>query len=1253
MRNDWLEVTHKTWTLMLMTAAVLALLTGGSLTAGGGMGNHEELYVVPAPDAVKIDGSLDDWDLSGRVPLYVAPQTRETQSAEIGMMYDEEALYVGGTVRDSSPMMNRHDPLTDPSRAWDADVCQVFFSLDPDEKQPLNYQKYRKEDRDSSPVATMMLWYFTDRREPSLAMFQGMGFKKPLRPDLHQNGHIPAEHFDGAYTKGEDGLGYSFEYRIPWDTLSIEPVPEAEDTLAAAMAVFWSRPDGLKTAGGSAWAWNVMSKGGFPYQSTACWGTLRFSPTGGLPRELVEAEMPPEQPLPLTFQYDMPREGEATVQLFDDDNESVRILVPQQRRPQGTNTESWDGLDKDGEPLPAGEYTWRGLVHDPIEMQYRFSVHNSGNPPYPTDDNTGGWGGDHGVPTTVLALEDGMVLAWSSCEYGWGIIRVDLDGQKKWGSKRTAKYMATDGERLFFAGGHGFQGSDRVTVLDLEDSRTLNFRPAVEKLPLPENGVGEAGCTGLACDGERIYVAYGERDLIGIYDLDGNLTDRWDVETPGRLAIRPDGSLAAVSDDRVVSVDEGEVRELVNEKLGDARGLAVDEAGNMYVSQAGDLQQVRVFDPAGDLVRVVGKTGGRPARGRYDPSGMYEPGGIDIDARGRLWVAEAAGSPKRISVWDTETGENLDEYFGGSAYFAYGEIDPARPQEILTHNVLWEIDWDSYETRPKTTVWRKTAPHMIPAITASGRRRNSPQLLTADNGEQFMWGGRGGLEILMRRDDDLFKPFLAIGRVGSFPLDDDQKDGLSGRNYFWQDENDDQCVQVEELFKLPGGRRFNKVSVSLDTDLSLYLSKGYRLRPVEMTETGQPMYDFEEAEEVPVGWAPRSDGYVYTDKIGPRTSTIARRDPDTGDALWRYTGITRWKLALDLGTVGPGKLWCTTGLMGVAGDFVAYMNYRGVNHVFYTPDGTYAAALLQDKRTMTERGAYEGQPEGQRGTFVELNIDGEDRFFVIHGGQDTRVWEVMGLDSVVELAGGTYVHTEEDVATAREALEEWQAAKAGTTDLIIREGKDALDEAESVSGNVDDSRKFEARVAYDDDNLYVRYDVQTDNPLINAMPEEQILFRGGNCMDIQIATDPEADPEREEPAPGDVRLLVTRQNGDPFAVLYRPRVEGFDGERIVLESPTGEEPFDAIEVVDVGLDYEKTEEGFTATVTVPLDLIDLKLASGERITMDLGYIFGNAGGSRASARAYVYNDGFSANVTDDIPHESRLEPEEWGRAEVE
>jgi len=46
-------------------------------------------------------------------------------------------------------------------------------------------------------------------------------------------------------------------------------------------------------------------------------------------------------------------------------------------------------------------------------------------------------------------------------------------------------------------------------------------------------------------------------------------------------------------------------------------------------------------------------------------------------------------------------------------------------------------------------------------------------------------------------------------------------------------------------------------------------------------------------------------------------------------------------------------------------------------------------------------------------------------------------------------------------------------------------------------------------------------------------------------------------------------------------------------------------------------------------------------------------LFGNAKGTQTAARAYWCNNGFSANVTYDVPNESRLEPAEWGQAVVE
>jgi hypothetical protein len=190
--------------------------------------------------------------------------------------------------------------------------------------------------------------------------------------------------------------------------------------------------------------------------------------------------------------------------------------------------------------------------------------------------------------------------------------------------------------------------------------------------------------------------------------------------------------------------------------------------------------------------------------------------------------------------------------------------------------------------------------------------------------------------------------------------------------------------------------------------------------------------------------------------------------------------------------------------------------------------------------------------------------------------------------------------------------------------------------------------------------------VRSPCPLVNAVEDLTLLFKGGNLLDVQLATNPGADPDREAPAPGDLRLLVSRRpDGSPVAVLLRPRVAGHGGERITLQSPTGEESFDAITavpevsvevgplLVQEGKRKRPVEDGFVATARVPLAALGWEPTSGQTLRADVGYIFGNATGNDAAVRAYWHNRSFTANVVDDIPHESRLQPQHWGTAVVE
>ena len=146
---------------------------------------------MPTPGKVVVDGKLDDWDLSGQLLMYVAQETVETQCARFAVMYDQDALYLSGVVRDPTPMMNRHDPAVEGDRGWDADSCQYRMTLDPGMGYPIEIG-YGAGDMENPSVIHLTLWHFTDKQSPVLQMFNSMKYKSP-RSEWGPFGKVPAE----------------------------------------------------------------------------------------------------------------------------------------------------------------------------------------------------------------------------------------------------------------------------------------------------------------------------------------------------------------------------------------------------------------------------------------------------------------------------------------------------------------------------------------------------------------------------------------------------------------------------------------------------------------------------------------------------------------------------------------------------------------------------------------------------------------------------------------------------------------------------------------------------------------------------------------------------------------------------------------------------------------------------------------------------------------------------------------------------
>jgi hypothetical protein len=568
----------------------------------------------------------------------------------------------------------------------------------------------------------------------------------------------------------------------------------------------------------------------------------------------------------------------------------------------------------------------------------------------------------------------------------------------------------------------------------------------------------------------------------------------------------------------------------------------------------------------------------------------------------------------------------VNEFFGGSGYFGWAHLDPRHSDELYCHNVIWKVDWKNNTCAPYSTIWRPTAPNMIGNVDPNGYN-GALRVISMKDGGQFAWGSVSGFQVILsRRDGDIFKPFAAqitLRRSGAYsigPQYDILKDETKypDGGYWWKDANDDQTIQADELS-----------TTNLVWDA-----------------TWKELWDN-------VNDPSEQAGRLYTLDYSKGNHDFVCYAPGTDNKQlqWAYRGCVQWHLAINLPPIRAGNMNGLTMPLGIADGFTGCASYFGVANIL-TTDGVYVAQIFRDGRLGGGVGPDTLCSETIIGQLVKP--DGLNRYFFLGGAADGRVTEVLGLDTVKRLPDAEYNHTEESVALVKKAQADYQQELAKSQRLTITRGLASLKTAKPVQKYVDTGRSFTVAAAYDEKNYYVAFDVTTPSELVNDISDSQVIFKGGNLLDIQIAADVSANPKRKEPAPGDVRLLVTRQQTKPVVVVYRPKVKGFSGQPIVLKSPGNKESFDSIEPTDkVKLEYSKTQPGFHAVVTIPLELIGWTPKPGQNVRLDFGYIFGNANGSEASLRAYWTNKGFSAGVLHDIPNESKLEPAEWGTATVE
>jgi hypothetical protein len=1268
-------MTHR---LSLWGLMIFALALG--LAAHAQQTDNHALHAVPASGKVVIDGKLADWDLSGQIDVFASFKQRQTYSAKVAAMYDKDNFYLAVLWRDPTPMYNMVDSRFDIGSGWKSDCLQLRLKTD-------------------MIIASVDCWYSTAAQHPVINLSYGRYSGGRAADDVNAFQAVSDALRVGAqqaFQMGEDGKSYTQEIALPWRFITgqgaivkatgkpyKEPMTfKAGDRFQMGMEFLWGPADG-RTFPVHRYA-DLLQEGTssreFFWTADKAWGPVMLEPKGNLqlPKPDYAASTAYLQATegPVKLQYTMPYDGCVTLVIEDEKGRRVKNLVGMAPRTKGKQVDLWDGTDDAGKLVAPGAYRWRGLYHQGIDPTYEASYGTPGTPPWDTGDNTGAWMSDHNAPVVVAAGKERVFLGAGGSEAGWALIGVDYAGKRLFGERKFQGLtdLAVDEKYLYGAMNQWWDKETPMAVgrLEVADGKYAPFATT----PAPQLIVavaekGEKGTlVGLDVTTDRLAVAIAGLDVVRFFEK-STMARLGHVAVPGvgQVAYDTRGTLYAIAGTGIVKVVGDTVTPVVTAGLEQPRGLATDAQGRLYVSDRGS-NQVKLFSADGKLVKAIGVAGGRPVPGKWVANGMANPAGLDVDAQGRIWVAEEMMFPKRISVWSVD-GQLLVDYIGPTTYGGMGAcVDPDDKTRLFGNGCEFKLD---YAANKATVVANLIDDNLVGDLVKI-------------QGREYFLAKRGALYL---RQGDAFKP---VAQMGSIQVRELAKSGVPVQapagakdwfSYVWSDLNDDRQMQAAEcqttLAALNGGYWGG---FWLDERFHLYSGPGGYVRqtvskiPLKgWTAGGAPIWDIAHLQTIanrdadgPNKLYLASGGTVI---VGSPLTCLA----DDGTVLWSY-GRDMWcdvhgshnAPVPERDDQFVGTLSCIGKAETPLGPVFA-MNSNMGRLFLMTTDGLLVGSVFQDCRIGPDSwptSAKVGSPMGGvtmggewfGGYFFKANKTNE--YYLIAGGTSYNLLKLNGLEKMTRLPGGALAFGGRELQAAEKLLQQRAAVAAQAKALTIAR----LATAPKVDGKIDEYAKerfvawssgnyqVKAAVAADATSLYLAYDVSNDaTPMVNAGQDATHLFITGDSVDLQLGTDPAANPKRTEPAVGDLRLLISVVNNQPVAVLYRWKSAGQKQPK-VFTSPWRTYTAEYVaQLTDAQLGLVRRGNGYTVEAAIPLATLGFAPQAGKAYKLDLGAIFSDATGTNRAARVYWANK--ATGLVNDVPGEIMATPNLWGTATAE
>lgn len=1116
--------------------------------------------------------------------------------------------------------------------------------------------------------------------------------------------------------------------RYDGDAASWEEVPGTWSKPQLFRSAQWFRPEvPIRTQA-------VRLSDPAPKQRAAIGEIVALREIGDAP---VATPLPPEG-VPITFA--IPEAANVTIQVRDKNGTVIANPVAGVPFTAGEHTVWWNLDTLDDVPLTEpGEYTWKGLYSPGLGVAFRFTYYPTplDNVAWDTPDRTGGWMADHEGPRTICRGADGTMWLGAFAEGGSSILQVDeADMRKRWGMARlwlaVPQEICTDGEFYYgFCEGHWIK--DAQAILEV-NQKTKQYRKIFQR-PMeaadPETGreATPTGVTGFQVIGNRAFVSFGDFDCIEVFDLSAGKAAKprlfsWDnaykqfedqkpillkrisIPKPGRLRRLGENRLITTSGKDVVTLrlDTYETETLFAGRLTNPMGLGVSPDGTrLFIGEGEPLHQVFEYTLNGECVRVIGKPGRRKV-GAFDFDDLEEPYGVEVDTQGRVWVMEHHHYPKRVSLWDPESGRCVRHVVGPPPYGGGGCIDPENELRLFHRGLEFVRDPATGAITLTNLIYRPDAPEF--ATFAENNfpcyafRTPDPNTGTGSRlwFTSHMWPHNHPVLVLWeyKTDKAHVQPVAAVGSAFALrpvfgvpdPPRNDRvarydttflRDFVPGydpdaRYFAWTDRNDDGFVQPEELsfrklehdgtlLKEAAAGWLWRMNRRFETAASDVAAKRViSFRPSGFTAQGYPLYT------LPTNTLPGYAESFMPDGKGNIISLLSAMTPD-GKPLWRYTN--RWP-GLHQGhrttargdepgvVIAPTRIWGIEPVNEEIGEVVCFNSNLGCVYLMTAEDGLFIDRVFRDQRVgllwntetppapevLAETSLND---EHFGGIFQKVRgRDGKDRFCFVAGKHHCSVIELSGLERVRRLRGGTVRVSPEALLAAQARRQEEVRRKTAPLELTVRRVRNGSIAIDGHAREWPKERTFGFALAYDETNLYVL--CQTRDPRAtfrNKGENPAELFKSGDVVDVMLQTDPGARKGRRAAGQGDIRLSFSEFQGKPVCVLYDFKVPGGTANPVPFSSPWRTIWCDRVTMLEKAkISVLRQGAYYTLEAAVPLADIHLQPETLGAAAGDVGFVRSDDTATGITLREYWSNKDTA--LLSDLPHEASLAPNLWG-----